>query len=159
MYKFLINKGQSLAFMLGAGLSILFAIIIFMGVNDRDMVQMSNEALMETDIFNFGIYAAIVLIIIAAFLVFVVFALAGLARDFRSSTKVLVGIAIIAVLFLIFYATSQPETTGKLKDIADEFAITDGISKIISAGIKTTGTLLGLSLVIWLFSELRNALK
>lgn len=159
MYKFLINKGQSVAFIAGAGISILFAILIFIGIKDRDIVQMSNEALIETDIFNFGIYAAIALVVLAAFLVFVVFGLTGLFRDFASSKKVLIGVAFIALLFVIFYSTSQPETVGKLKAIADEFGISDKISRLISAGIKTTGALLGLSLVIWLFSELRNALK
>ncbi len=159
MYKFLINRGQSIAFIVGAGISILFALLIFLGIKDRDVVQMSNEALIETDIFNFGIYAAIALVVLAAFLVFIVFAFAGLIRDFGSSKKVLIGVGIIVLLFVIFYSTSQPETAGKLKALADEFGISDNISKFISAGIKTTGTLLGLSLVIWLFSELRNALK
>ena len=159
MYKFLINRGQSLAFIIGAGISILFAILIFVGIKDRDLAQMSNESLIQTDIFNFGIYAAIALVVFAAFLVFVVFALTGLARDFKSSRKVLIGVALIALLFVIFYSTSQPETAGKLGAISDEFGISDKISKSISAGIKTTGSLLGISLLIWLFSELRNAFK
>lgn len=159
MYKFLISKGQTMAFVLGAGLSVIFAILIYVGIKDRDVAQMSNEALIETDIFNFGIYAAISLIVIAAVLVFVVFAIAGLFRDFRSSLKVLAGIVLILVLFGIFYAVSTPDETGILARLAGEFDISDNISKFISAGIKTTLTLLGLALVIWLLSELRNALK
>lgn len=148
-----------MAFILGAGISILFAILIFVGIKDRDVAQMSNEALIETDIFNFGIYAAIGLIVLAAVLVFIVFAVAGLVRDFRSSLKVVLGIVVILILFGIFYAVSSPDETGKLAALAGEFDISDNISKFISAAIKTTGTLLGLALVIWLFSELRNALK
>lgn len=159
MYKFLINKGQTLAFVLGAGISIIFAILIYVGIKDRSMAEMSNESLIETDIFNFGIFAALGLIILAAVLVFVVFALAGLVRDFKSSLKVLLGIAIILGIFGIFYAISTPDETGILARLAGEFNISDHISKFISAGIKTTLTLLGLALVIWLFSELRNALK
>ncbi|GLR16655.1 hypothetical protein [Portibacter lacus] len=159
MYKFLINKGQTLAFILGAGLSIIFALFIYIGIKDRDLAQMSNEALIETDIFNFGIYAAIALIALAAVLVFVIFAIAGLLRDFKSSLKVLIGIGLILVLFFIFYTVATPDETGILARLAGEFDISDNISKFISAGINTTLSLLGLALVIWLFSELRNALK
>jgi hypothetical protein len=159
MYNFLINKGQTLAFVLGAGLSVVFAILIFVGIKDRDAAQMSNEALIQTDIFNFGIYAAIGLVVLAAFLVFVVFAIAGLARDFRSSLKVLLGIVAILVIFGVLYAISVPEQSGIIGKLSDEFNISDNISKFISAAINTTMTLLSLALVIWLVSELRNAFK
>ncbi len=159
MYKFLISKGQSLAFIVGAGLSVLFALIIFMGIKDRDISQMSNEALIQTDIFNFGIYAAIALIVIAAFLVFGVFALMGLFRDFGSSKKVLLGVGLILVMFAIFYGIAKPDEVGKLAELADVFSISDNVSRFITASINTTGALLGISLIIWLFSELRNALK
>lgn len=159
MYKFLIKNGQSLAFLLGAGISILFGILIFVGIKDRSLPEMTNDALMETTIFNFGIQASIALILIAAFLVFVVFAIAGLVRDFKGSLKVLLGIGIILLIFFIFYSISQPEAAGKIKELVDERGMSDSVSKFISAGIKTTGTLLGLTVVIWVFSELRNALK
>ena len=158
MYKFLINKGQAVSFIVGAAISGIFALFIFMGIKDRDASQMSIESLIETDIFNFGIYASIVLIV-ATVIVIALFAVRGLFTDWKSSRKVILGVAVILGIFLILYAMSAPETSGKLKALADEFGITDNISKGITAGIQTTGALLALTAVIWVLSELRNALK
>jgi len=158
MYKFLISKGQTVAFILGAGISILFGVVCYMGIKDRSLAEMSIDSLIETDIFNFGIKAAIGLVV-AAVVILLIFAILGLFTNFKGSLKVILGLAVIAGLFGIFYAISQPEESGILVRLAQEFDITDSISKFISAGIKTTITLLGLALVIWVFSELRNALK
>ena len=158
MYKFLINKGQTVAFVLGAGVSILFAIVIYMGIKDRGLAEMSIDSLVKTDIFNFGIQASIGLILLAV-LILVIFAVRGLFTNFRGSLKVILGLGVIVGLFGIFYAISTPDKGGILGRLAQEFNITDGISKFISAGIKTTLTLLVLALVIWVFSELRNAFK
>ncbi|WP_235299148.1 hypothetical protein [Portibacter marinus] len=158
MYKFLISKGQTLAFVLGAGLSILFAVLIYLGVKDRSLAEMSIDSLKETTIFDFGIKAALALIGLAI-LALLIFGIISLFTNFKGAIKLLIGLAIIVGLFFLFYTISVPEESGILARLADEFAITDNISKFISAGIKTTLTLLGLALVIWLFSELRNALK
>ena len=159
MYKFLIKNGQSIAFLVGAGISILFGILIYFGIKDRTLPEMSNEALIQTDIFNFGIQASIGLIALAAILVFGVFAVIGLFRDFQSSRKVLLGVALIVIIFIVFYYTSEAETSGKIKTLMDINGISDNVSKFISAGIKTTVALLVLSGIIWVLSELRNALK
>ena len=119
---------------------------------------MSIDSLKETDIFNFGINASIGLVL-AAVVILLIFAVLGLFTNFKGSMKVILGLAVILGLFGIFYAISTPEESGILVRLAQEFNITDSISKFISAGIKTTIALLGMALVIWVFSELRNALK
>ena len=158
MYNFLIRKGQTLAFILGAGLSILFAVLIYLGVKDRSVAEMSIESLKETSIFDFGIQASLGLIGLAI-VALIIFGIISLFTNFKGAIKLLIGLAIIVGLFFLFYAISVPEEGGIIGRLSDEFAITDSISRFISAGIKTTLTLLGLAVVIWLGSELRNALK
>lgn len=115
----------------------------------------------EISFFNFGLKVTIALVILAV-VVWIVFGLIGLIFNFKGSLKFVISFAVLIVLFFIFYGSSEVETTGRLGDLladSETYHVNGNISKYISAGIKTTLSLFGLSILTLIVSEVLSFFK
>lgn len=167
MYKFLTKQGTTVAFLVGTFLILLYLVLAFTGLGDAgydvgtDLVPIAKgeEGVKNLNFFNFGIYSAVALVVIAAVLAFIVFGITGLLKFPKNSIKFLAGFGVLAVLFLIFNSMGEVETAGKLGMLHEKFKISPSVSKLISGGIMTTLTLIVAAAVVIVFSEVRNAFK
>ena len=156
MYEFLTKRGEMLAFGLGAVLVLIFLGTVLPGLDEFN--SLPEETRDQSNLFNIGLYLALILAVIT-----VVAALAfglwqGISNP-KGSIKVVAGLGAIAVLFGIFYATSEAETTGGVYESAQEFMVSDNASKMISAAIKTGITMTLGSVVAFILAEVYNAFK
>ena len=156
MYDFLVKRGEMLAFGLGIILVLLF---MFTVVPNLDSFNALPEDQQKTsDIFNTGLWLALILLAITA-LAAVLAGIYQFIRNPKGSVQVLGGLAILGVIFAIFYATATVETTGSIVDAAAEFKVDDNTSKMITAGIKTAILMSVGSVVAFIGAELFNAFK
>ena len=156
MYDFLVKRGEMLAFGLGIILVLLF---MFTVVPNLDSFNALPEDQQKTsDIFNTGLWLALILLAITA-LAAVLAGIYQFIRNPKGSVQVLGGLAILGVIFAIFYATATVETTGSIVDAAAEFKVDDNTSKMITAGIKTAILMSVGSVVAFVGAELFNAFK
>jgi hypothetical protein len=156
MYKFLAKNGQLLAFGLGVLVIAIFLIFVFSGVDQFNM--MTKEEKFQTSIFNFGLGSAVALAIIA----FIIAIIAGIIHTIlnpKGSIKGIVSVVALFVVFLIVFAISSPSETGSLAETIQEFEVSDGASKFITAAITTTLVLLGVAILGLVASGIRNLIK
>lgn len=164
MYNFLIKHGQLIALAVGALGIIVFLINALSGLSSMgidystNLYDLDKEVVSQINGFNFGLYLAIVLIILAA-AVWVLFGVYRFATHPAGVLKGIIPFAGIVVVFFVLYASSKAETTGRLWETAQQFNITEGVSKLISGALWTAVALIGVALIALLFSEIRNALK
>lgn len=162
MYQLLTKHGSVFALALGAIVSIGALLMIFSGLDGFNALTKETKA--TTDIFNFGIYGAVFLIGLAA-LAAVGFGIFQLATNPKGSIKVLAGIAVLALVFFIGYMLSTedagPKTALAIQEYKDGIkgGISEGSSKLVSAGIWTTLLLIGGGVLILVASEVRNIFK
>lgn len=165
MYNFLVRNGQAVAFGLGILVIAIFLISVFMGIGDAgyemgtDLNKLTAEQKSAIDFFNPGLWLTIILTAVAFILAIVVFGIVDLVRFPKSAIKILIGLAVIAVVFFALYSMSDVETAGKLGRIQQQFNISEGVSKFISAGLKTTIGLLLVAVAAMILGGVRNALK
>lgn len=162
MYNFLTKNGQTLAF----GLGVLLVIIFFVSINSglEEFTTASEETKYDTGIFNFGMNAAIGLTILsmAAMLLFGIY---QIATNIKGSWKGILGIAALALVFIITYnvASGTPETAdiaGAIdKYTQDGREITEGNLKFIGGSIMTALLMAGLAAVAFVISEVSNFFK
>lgn len=161
MYNFLLKNGTAVAMGVGSLIAILFFITINVGLSSSgydtstDLLTVNYQ---EINAFNFGIYITYFLGIIAFLLM-----LAGIVWDLwnnrKASKNMIFGVIGLVVLFFVLYATSKFETGGSWDVLNSEFGITEGSSKIVSAGIYTCGLLLLGAVLSIAVSEVRNFFK
>lgn len=158
MYKFLVNNGQRLAFGIGLLVTVLFLISVFSGMEEFTMLP--DEERVTTDIFNFGLYGALVLAVVAA-AAMVLFGLYHILTNFRSSFRGIIGVAVLVVIFIIAYslASAEPETTSIAESAQRAGGISENQMKFIGGSILTVLVLLGLATAAFVLSELRNFFK
>lgn len=156
MYRLLTKYGTGFAFGLGLLVTLIFLIPAISGVSEFNMLPPEEKG--TTTIFNAGLYCALALIIIG-FASSILFGIYQLAAHPKGAVKFLISIAVIAVLFFILYSMSAPETGERMQALAKEFNITDGISKLISAALKTVLALAGIAVLAFVFAEIRNLFK
>lgn len=156
MYNFLSRYGQLIAFGLGALLTVIFLATAFSSAEEFNALSESEQ--METSIFNFGLYAAIVLTIACAAAILV----AGLiftAMNVRKSLKALIGLAVIIIIFIIGYYTADPKGAGSLARTILEEGIQENSSRFISGAIYTALVLGGGAILAFVVSEVSNLFK
>jgi len=156
MYDFLVKRGEMLAFGLGIILVLIFLFTAIPGLDSFNALPEDQQN--QSDIFNVGLYLAMILGVITA-LTAIVFGLLQLVTNPKGSIKILVGLAVLAVVFGIFYATAEVETTGSIVKAAADFDVNDNTSKLITAGIMTAISLSVVSVVAFIGAELYNAFK
>ncbi len=162
LYNFLRKYGPYLVM----GASLLILAIFFVNVNsgfsamgfdsNTDLIQHKKEI----EFFNFPLKAGMVMVVIAA-LFWILFGIAGLFTNFRSSIKFLVSFAVIIVLYFVFYNSAEVESSGRLFELLNDpnYHINADITKHISAGLKTMLSLFGLSIVALIISEVLSFFK
>jgi len=156
MYNFLSKNGQLIAFGLGALLTVVFLAIVFSGAEDFSLLSKKEQ--MQTGIFNFGLQSAIALTAICA-VAALIFGLIYMVLHFKSSLRAIIGIAVIAIIFIIGYSVADPNSTGSLAQTILEFGVQDGASKFISGAMITTGVLGAIAIAGLILFEIYNLVK
>jgi len=161
MYNFLLKNGTAVAMGIGMALIVIFMISIIVGFNSAgydigsDLIDVDKSSI---DFFNPGLFITIVLCLIAT-----LFMLGGIARDIalngKKGLKFIIGLFVLIILFVVLYNTSAYETGGKWDMLYKDNFVTEGSSKMISAGIYTCGLLLLLSVLSIVYSEVRSFIK
>lgn len=156
MYNFLVKNGQSLAFIIGTVLTILFLVFAFTGMESFSMLPEEEQA--TTNIFNFGISSALGLIIIA-FIGWILFSLFQIVTNLSGSLKGVLGAAVLVAVFLVAYFTGSVETSGPIYEAAVKQGVSDANSKFISGGITTALILVAVAALSFILFEIRNFFK
>lgn len=164
MYEFLLKKGQTVAFLAGLVITVIFIGTAISGINGAglagaDLSQMKEE-IPGMNYFNFGIGATIALILIC-FGLLVLFLLVDIGKFPKQMGKSLLAVVGLVAVFAALTATSTVETGGVWDRLMNnpEMAFTSGVSKFVSGGLKTTGLLVVVAVGIMIFSEIRNSFK
>jgi hypothetical protein len=164
MYEFLLKKGQTLAFIVGTVITVIFMGLAVSGINNAglagaDLTTMKEE-IPNMNYFNFGLYATMALIIIC-FGLLVIFLLLDIVKFPKQMGKSLLAVVGLVIVFVVLTMTSEVETGGIWDRLMNnpDFAFTPGVSKFISGGLKITGLLTIVAVGIMIFQEIRNAFK
>ena len=180
MYSFLSRYGQLIALGLGAFITIVFFAIIglngsvFTELAGKDLaLRQYNAELSQYNMFNFGIVATGLLILVCAAAT-LVFGVLNIVTDFKSYKKVLIGAGVLLAIFIALYfvasssgdSESVQEVITKMnKKSFDDLGnatintVTEGRSSYISASIITTGILGLLALVSMVAFEIWNLFR
>lgn len=160
MYKFLTKNGQLLAFGLGLLLSVVFYLYVSMNIEPFNAIadEKARPGSEEGSIFWWGLTPAMALCVIAVILM-LGFGLIQMFSNIKSSMNAIIGVAIIVIIFGITYSMADPAADGPIMDVVNQFEISEGVSKYISASISTTGILALLAVVAFVGSEIRNFFK
>ena len=156
MYNLLNKYGQLFAFGLGLLITLIYIISVVSGLSTFNSLPEGEEG--TTGIFNFGLFGAIALIILCAALI-LGFGIYHAVQNPRGSLKFLIGLGVIILIFILTFAISEAETTGKLGELANARNLSDGISKYISGALKTALALALIAALAFIFSEIRNLFK
>lgn len=164
MYDFLVKKGLTMAFLVGVVITAVFLITATNGVNNAGLAG-ANLSEMKAEIpgmnfFNFGIYAALGLVV-ACFGLLLLFLAVDMVKFPKQMGKSLLAIIVLVVIFIALAMTSTPET-GSVWDRlynSPDFAFTPKVSQFVSGGLKTTALLIAGAVGIMIVSEIRNAFK
>ena len=156
MYNFLVKNGQSLAFIIGTVITVLFLVFALSGM--EEFSNTPEEMQDQTNIFNFGISSAVGLTIIA-FVGWVLFSLFQIVTNLGGSLKGVLGAAVLVGVFLVAYFTATVETSGPIYEAAVKQGVTDGNSKFISGGITTALILVAVAAISFILFEIRNFFK
>jgi uncharacterized membrane protein YozB (DUF420 family) len=161
MYNFLLKNGTAVAMGVGSLIAVLFFITINVGLSSSgydtstDLLTVNYQ---EINAFNFGIYMTYLLGFIA-FLLMLVGIVWDLWNNRKASKNMIYGVIALIVLFFVLYVTAKFETGGSWDVLNSEFGITEGSSKIVTAGIYTCGLLLLGAVLSIAVSEVRNFFK
>lgn len=155
-YKFLTKNGTALAFGLGVIVSVIGLGAVLGGIESFNMLAEEEQG--TTSIFNTAIWGAIVLAV-ACFVLMILFGLIHVASNWRGAIEGIIGLAVIIGLTVVFYSTSEPETTGKVGQAIADGKLDANTSKWISGVLKTTLVLISGTVLVFIFSEIRNAFK
>lgn len=165
MYQFLTKNGQALAFGLGLVLIVLFLLFALPTAGEYQFDTMENEQIREVSIFNFGLWSAIILTVIAA-AAMIIFGVAQVASNFKKSFVGILGFLALLVIFFIGYSISdgEPETARLAAAIqnfetSQQTDLTPGNLKFISGGIITSLVLMGLAVIALVVTGVINFFK
>ncbi len=157
MYKFLAKNGQTIAFGIGVLIAILFLGSVFSGLEEFN--AQADEDRFTTGIFDLGIMAAIALTILCG-IAAVLFGLMQMLGDLKGSIKGLLGIVALIAIFFIAYSMAAPAADGTaLAGVEEQFEVTAGQSKFISAAIFSAAAMAALAAGSFVISEIVSFFK
>lgn len=156
MYPFLNKYGQAAAFGLGVLITVIFFVQITSGINTFE--GMTKESQLESGIFSTGLYSAIGLTILCA-LAIVLFGVMHIVSNPKASIKGLLPFLAIVGVFLISYVMASPTESGPLMRTVENFNLSEGQEKFVSAGLTTTAVLFFAAALAFAVSEVRNIFK
>lgn len=172
MYAFLNKYGQALAF----GIGVLITVIFLGGIMSADdsvfevLSSDSNANQPEkyvTNIFNFGMYAAIFLIIVA-FAAALIAGVIQMAQNPKGSLKGIIGLIVLLLIVFIGYSTANGEVSNESEEIqnainkfvdSQEATFTSGNLKFISGAILAALVMIGLSIATLVIFGVRSIFK
>ena len=172
MYTFLNKYGQALAF----GIGVLITVIFLGGIMTADpevFEVLSNEAnanqpiKYETNIFNFGMYAAIALSVVA-FAVALIFGVVQMAQNPKGSLKGIIGLVVLGAIVFIGYSTANgdiAQETPEIQNAIEKFTtsqeadFTGGNLKFISGAILAALIMIALSIITLVVFGVRGIFK
>ena len=163
MYKFLTKNGTLLAFGVGVLVTIAFLVSALSGLGadgydaGTDLTTMKDK-FSTMGYFNLGLYLTLVLLV-ACIAVLVIFMVVDIFKFPKQMLKGMIGFAALIAVFFILKATVQAETGPLWSRLANDFNITEGTSKTISAGIWITVLLMAGATLTMIISEFRNFFK
>jgi hypothetical protein len=166
LYNFLTARGQMIALFLAILCVAIVMGSIFSGLGSAgydtstDLVSILKDpdSTQEFNFFNPAVAIPRILILLCVIAV-VVFGVLSVVSDPKGSLKFIISGGVIVLLFFVFYASSESETTGKIFALLQREDISEGTSKFISGGIKTTMLLIGFSIVSAVAGEVYNIFK
>jgi len=156
LYKILTKHGQLFAFLLGLVVVIIFFFITTANVDAFEM--MDEEDQKTATLFDFGLQATIVLIIANA-VIAVLFGIWFLIKEPKRSLKMIIGLIVVLIIGLITYSAADPGLDGPIADTLYDFDISEGVSKLVSAGLTTTLILGGAAALAIVVGEIINMFK
>ncbi len=134
MYKFLTKNGQTISFMVGLAITVIFLIIVFGGMDEFNMLD--EKVQNESNLFNFGINASVALIVVCA-IGMIAFIILNVVTNLKGNIKLLIGLGVMAIIFFAMSAGADYETTGPISEGLKKYAVTDGQNGFIVGGIWT----------------------
>lgn len=160
MYKFLTKYGQLLAVGVSIVVVAIFLITSLVGLSNAGYSTSTDliDYKKEISFFNIGLYLTIGLFVIAA-LAWVLFAIYQLVSNPKESIKFMLGGLAIVIVFVIFFFVANTEVSGKMAELVSKHDITEGVNRLITAGLNTTAILAGLSVLVMIVSEFVNIFK
>ena len=156
MYTFLTRNGQTIAFGLGLVVTVLMLLLIFGGVAEFEAIPDDDLSRYDTTIFNFGLYAAIGLVILC-FIAAVLFGIYQLATNPKGALKGLAGLGAIVVLFFILY--SSADANADMLERLSDFNVSTGQSQFITGAIATALILAAAGILATVVGEVINFFK
>lgn len=171
MYSFLTKNGQTIAFVTGVVLSVLFVILVMTNPTTADLSAdtfsgntpaETYDALVKLTQFDFGLYITYILLALTAIATigFGLYHFISLLID--SPKKAMTSVAIIGglIVFFIIGRVVAPSADSKgVLDAANAFGVSDSQRGLISGAINTTLIILVLAIVALILSEIRNLFK
>ena len=155
MYKFLAKHGQLAAFGLGAVIILIFFGSVFSGLTDFNALPEERQG--ETTIFDFGLWASIILTVLTV-VVAILFGLYYMITHPKGALVGIIGLGVIAVMFIILYSTAAPDT-GTLAAKIEGFKIGDTTSKLITGALGTGVILTIVAFASFVITEIINIFK
>jgi hypothetical protein len=170
MYSFLTKKGQTLAFIIGTALSLIFLVMVVTssstaGLGAESFTGLSNadrqDKLASLTQFDLGLYVTY-LLLIAAVVLTVGFGLYHFIMTAINNPKSAIKTAIMVggIVVLYFVGTAMAGADGAtVMKVRESFQISDAISNFVSGAINLSMILLLFSLAVLVVLEVRNAFK
>ncbi len=123
-YQFLKKHGVTIGFGAGGVLAILSILFIILGLGK----EASNTELYASSAFNFGLFITYILFF-AAVIVSLVFPSVYLAQNIKESTKLLISLGLLIVIFIISYAMASGAVTPNIAKAVATAKMGDGSLK------------------------------
>lgn len=164
MYNYFAKNGPTIAMLVGTGITIIFlvAAVIGMGADGydvgADLAGQGREKVMQMNYFDTGLILTLILLAISLVL-YLIFGVWTIMKFPKSLKSTLISSGLIAGVFLALYFTATRETTGKLAAKLDEFQISDGVNRFVSAGLWLMIILSVVAILLMIAMEVRNMFK
>jgi len=156
MYKFLTKNGQTISFMVGLAITVIFLIIVFGGMDKFNMLD--EKVQNQSNLFNFGINASVALIAICA-IGMIAFIILNVITNLKGNIKLLIGLGVMAIIYFAMSAGADMETTGPIAEGIAKSKITPGQNGFIVGGIWTAVVLSVGAFASFIILEILNFFK
>jgi hypothetical protein len=137
LYQFLKVHGVLIGFSVGGVLSVLSFLVIIMGLEKN----LTNKEMYDVSAFDFGLFVNYILLFVSV-IVAAVFPIIYLAKNFKESIKMLIGMGVVILIGIVAYVMASGTITPDIAKGAAQMKMTEG-------NVKLTETFLYLG--YWLF--------
>jgi len=162
LYKFLMKYGNVVALLFAVLIIIKFALDFTLGLHSKGMDASTDLVPVKNDInfFNFTLYLTVYLMFFAIFVWLLVEAI-NLLLNLKGSYKFLVSFIVVVIVYFIFYSSANANEGGRMAELLADpvYNLTPSVSKHISAGLWTTVSLIFISIIVFVGSEIIGMFK